>query len=140
MERVMLVKQEVSEKQFKELRSLVNTIFQIIIICPDQGITEIPRIFGKDIICYIKAQSTQILDKKHRCRSGITFSKYMNLLESRYKHCQMMDSRIHRKIFIRKLFLLREIIVKCCSQLCCTSVDYCRTVQHPSILKDKVPS
>ncbi len=44
----------------------MNAFFQIGIICPYKSIPEVPGIFGKDIVCNIKAERAQIFDKENR--------------------------------------------------------------------------
>ncbi len=45
----------------------------------DKCVSKIPCIFRKNIICCRKTKGSQILDKKYRRRSRITFSEDMNL-------------------------------------------------------------
>lgn len=82
----------------------MDTIFQIIIVCPDEGIPKIPRILGKNIIRHIKTERAQIFDEKYRRRSGISLSKYMDLPQPRNEHRKVMDEFIHGKITIGKFF------------------------------------
>lgn len=79
MQRIVFIQQEIAKERFKVLCRLMNAFFQVVIVCPDQRITKIPRIFGKNIVCYIKAQRVQILDKEYRRCSGVTLAKDMDL-------------------------------------------------------------
>ena len=82
MKRIALIQEEIAKEQFKELCRCVNTIFQIIIVCPDEWIPKIPGVLGKNIICHIKAKRPQVLDEEHRRRSGVALS-----------WCQVWDKR-----------------------------------------------
>lgn len=59
MKWMIFIQKKVLKKHFKILRCLMYSIFQVIIICPDQRVTKIPGILSKNIICHIKAQCTQ---------------------------------------------------------------------------------
>ena len=70
MKRMILAQKEIAEEYLKKLCRLVNAVFQVIVICPDQRIPKIPRILGKNVVRYIKAQRAQILDEEYRRCSG----------------------------------------------------------------------
>ena len=106
MKWMILVQQEILEKQLKEFRRLMNAIFQVIVICSDQCIPKIPCILSKNVICYVKTKRTQILNEEHGRRSGVSLTKYMDLPQSGYEYGKVVDDFIHRKIFIGKLLLL----------------------------------
>ena len=71
MKRMLLVQQKVPQEQLQKLRRLMNAVFQIVIVCPDEGITEVPGVFCKNIVSHIKAERPKILDEENRCRSGV---------------------------------------------------------------------
>ena len=79
MKRILFPKQQILKEQLQEFCCFMNTVFQIVVVCPDKRIAEIPCVLSKDIICYIEAQGTEILDKEYRRRSGIAFSERMDL-------------------------------------------------------------
>lgn len=106
MKRIALIQEEIAKEQFKELCRFMNTIFQIIIVCPDELIPKIPGVLGKNIICHIKSKRPQVLDEEHRRRSGVALSEHMNLPQSGYEYGKMVDDVIHREILIGKLLLL----------------------------------
>ena len=56
MKLILLVQKQIPEKRFQILRCFVNAFLQIRIICTDKCVSEIPRIFLKNIIWYIVAQ------------------------------------------------------------------------------------
>ena len=58
MKWMILVQQEILEKQLKEFRRLMNAIFQVIIICSDKCIPKIPCMLSKNVVCHIKTQRT----------------------------------------------------------------------------------
>ena len=94
LKRILLIQQQVPQKDLQVLRRFVNAFFQIVVIRPGQRITEIPGLPGKNIICHFKAQCAEIPDKKDSCLSCIAFSEEMNLSHSGYKDCQTMDNLI----------------------------------------------
>ena len=46
----------------------MDAVFQVIVVCSDQRITEIPRILGKNIICSFKTQCSEVFDEENRSR------------------------------------------------------------------------
>lgn len=70
----------------------MNTVFQVIIVCPNQRITEIPRVLSKDIVCHIKAQRAQIFDEEYRRRSGIALAEDVDLPQSGNEKLITQDS------------------------------------------------
>ena len=74
MKRIAFIQKEIAKEQFKVLCCFVNAIFQIVIVCPNERITEIPCILGKNVICHVKPQRSQILDEEHCRRSGVALS------------------------------------------------------------------
>ena len=50
MELIFLVQKQISEKRFQILCCFVNTFLQVRIVCTNKCISEIPRIFRKNII------------------------------------------------------------------------------------------
>ncbi|MBE5705099.1 MAG: hypothetical protein EGS62_13070 [Ruminococcus sp.] len=67
MKLIFLVQKQIFEKCFQILCCFVNAFLQIRIICTDKCISEIPRIFRKNIIGRRKAQCPQIFNEEH-CR------------------------------------------------------------------------
>ena len=97
MQRMFLVQQEIAKEHLKELRRFVNAVFQVIVICPDQWIPKIPSVLSKNIVCHIKAQRAQILDKEYRRRSGVALTENMDLPQSGNKNARWwMISSIER--------------------------------------------
>ena len=85
MKRIALIQEEIAKEQFKELCRFMNTIFQIIIVCPNKRVPEIPCMFSENIVCYVKAKGAQIFDKKYGGCSRVALGKYMDLPQSRNK-------------------------------------------------------
>ena len=85
----------VSMKHLKELRRLMNTILQVIVICPDQCVPKIPCVLSKNVVRYVKAQRAQVLDEEYRRRSGVTFAKYVDLPQSGYEYRKVVNDLIH---------------------------------------------
>ena len=114
----------------------MNTFLQIRIICADKSISKVPSIFSKYIICCFKSKCTQIFNKEYGSSSCISFSKNVNLPQSRNKCRKMMNNFIHRQSFIRELFFQRKIIFKSGSQLRGTSIHNRCTIKHPFFFRN----
>ena len=84
-----------SSKQFQILCRLVDTIFQIIVIGPDEGISEVPCIFSKNVVGHIKAKGPQIFDEEHCCCPGISLSKHVDLPKPRNEYRKVMNNLVH---------------------------------------------
>lgn len=74
MKRMVLVQKEIAKEYFKKLRRFMNTVFQVIVVCPDQRIPKIPCILSKNVVRHVKAQRAQILDEEYCRRSGVALS------------------------------------------------------------------
>ena len=116
----------------------MDAVFHIIIVCPHKGIPEIPRILSKNIIRHIKAGRTQILDKKHCRRSGVSLSEYMDLPQPRNEQRKVMDDFIHGKIAIGEFFLLGKIVIQSGSQFRSAAIDHRRPIKHPFLFRNIV--
>ena len=57
---MVLVQQQISQKQLQILRRLMDSVFQVIVIGPDEGIAEVPGILRENVVGHIKAESPQI--------------------------------------------------------------------------------
>ena len=57
----------------------MDSVFQIVIICPDKGIAEIPYILSKNVIRHFKTKCPKIFDKENGRCSGISLSKHVYL-------------------------------------------------------------
>ena len=91
MKRMVLVQQQISQKQLQILRCLMDVVFQVILVGPDEGIAEVPGILRKNVIGHIKAERPKILDEEHRCCSGIALPEYVNLPQPRNENRKVMD-------------------------------------------------
>ena len=100
LKRMTLIQEKIPQENFKIFCRLINAIFQVIVICPDQRIPKISGMLSKNIICHIEAKSTEVLDKKYRRRSGIALTEHMDLPQSGYEHRKMMNQLIHGEISI----------------------------------------
>lgn len=54
----------------------MNAFLQIIIVCPDQRIAEIPRVFTERIVIDAEPKGFYILDHKHGGGTGISLRRY----------------------------------------------------------------
>ena len=72
-------KQHTAEESLQILCRFCDAICQITIVGTNERISEIPRVFSKDIIDHIEALCTQVLYHKYGSRSCVDFAKRMNL-------------------------------------------------------------
>ena len=84
MKRMILIQQQISQKQFQIFCRLMDTVFQIIVVGSNKGVAEVPGILSKNVVGHIKAKRPQILYEEHRRRPGIALRKYVNLPQPRY--------------------------------------------------------
>ena len=56
-----------------------------IVVGPHQRITEVPGMFGKQIIVDMETQGTEILDSKDSRSPGVSLPKGVNLPNTRYE-------------------------------------------------------
>ena len=71
VKRVIFVQQEVANENLKVFRCSVETVFQIVIICPDKRVSEIPCILGENLVCHVKTERPEVFDKKYRRRRAM---------------------------------------------------------------------
>ena len=57
----------------------MDAVFQIIIVSPYKGVSEVPCIHGKNVVGHIKSKCSHVLDEEYRCCSCIALSEYVNL-------------------------------------------------------------
>lgn len=62
--------------------------FQIVVICPDKSVAEIPWIFRKNIIAYIESEGLQIFYDKNGCCSCVALTKgvYLPYTRSEFRN------------------------------------------------------
>ena len=82
MKRILLSEQKILKEHLQKLCCFMDTVFQIIIVCPDKRIAEIPCVLCKDIVCHVETQGAEVLDEEYSRRSGIAFPKHMDLPQS----------------------------------------------------------
>ena len=102
MKSMFLVQQQIPQKKFHVLRCFTDAVFQIIIVSPYKGVSEVPCIIGKNVVGHIKSKCSHVLDEEHCCCSGVALSEYVNLQKSRNENRKVMDDLIHRKILTGK--------------------------------------
>ena len=138
MKRMLLVEQQIPQKQLQILRRLMDAVYQVAVVGPDEGIAEVPGMLGEYVVGHIKAQRPQILYEKHRRRPGIALCKHMNLPQPRYEYREVTDDPVHRKALIGKLLLLRQVVIQSRHELRSAAIEHGRAVQHPFLLRDIV--
>ena len=116
----------------------MNTLLQIVIVCSDQCITEIPGIFTERIVIDMEPKSLHILYHKHRSCSCIPFAEGMNLPNIRCELCKVFYCCFDRKAFIRELLFGGEIIIQCFFYAVEISVDNRLAVQYPLFFRNVI--
>ena len=59
----------------------MNVLLQVCIVGADKGISKVPGILCKDVICDSESEGTQILDEKYSSSAGIALTENVNLPE-----------------------------------------------------------
>ena len=78
----MFAEEQVAEEAFQIDRGVVDAFHGTLVVGADQGITEIPGVFGKQVVLHVKAYRTQILNGEYRRGAGVAFAKSVNLPKS----------------------------------------------------------
>ena len=104
---------------------------QIVIIRSHKGISEIPRVFCKNVIAHFKTKGFQVLNNKYCRRSCIALAERMDLPNVRSKFCDMFYRSLNRKRRILKLFFGLEIIIKSGIDTFKRSISHSVTGKHP---------
>lgn len=112
----------------------MDAFLQIIVICTNQCITKISRIFLECIVVYAKAECFHIFHHKYGSCTGVSLAGRVNLLNIRSKFCQMLYSFIYSQTLIRKLFFGGKIIIQSIFYTVKISVDNRFAVQDPLFL------
>ena len=109
----------------------MNTFLQIVIICTNQCVTEIPRILTERIVIDTEPKGFHILNHKHGGGSCVAFAEGMNLPNIRCKFCKVLHRRFNRQSLIGKLFFGGKIIIQRVFYAVKISVDNRFAVQYP---------
>ena len=109
----------------------MNTFLQIVIVCTNQCVTEIPRVFTERIVIDTEPKSFHVLNHKHGGGSCVTLAEGMNLPNIRSKLSKMFYAAFYRQALIRILFLRSKIIIKRIFDTVPRCVGNSITFQHP---------
>lgn len=71
--------QKILHELLKKHSCRMYIVLQIIEVCSDERISEVPRVLSKNLIAYVEAEDLQILDHEHSSCSGIPLTERMNL-------------------------------------------------------------
>ena len=112
----------------------MDAFLQIIVICTNQCIAKIPRIFFECVIVYAKAECFHIFYHKYGSRTGVSLAERVNLPNIRSKFSQMLYSRINRQTLIRKLLFGGKIIVQSFLNTVPIRINNSVAVQYPLFL------
>ena len=116
----------------------MNAFLQIIIVCPDQRIAEIPRVFTERIVIDAEPKGFYILDHKHGGGTGISLAERVNLPNIRCKLCKVLYRCFNRQPLIRKLLFGGKIIIQRFFNAVPIRINYGIAVQHPLFLGDVI--
>ena len=90
----------------------MNALLQIIIVCPDQCIAEIPGVFAERIVVDTEAKGFHIFNHKHGGGSCISLAEGVNLPNIRRKLCKVLNRCFNRQTLIRKLLFGGKVIIQ----------------------------
>ena len=109
----------------------MNTFLQIVIVCSNQCVAEIPRVFTERIVIDTEPKGFHILNHKHGGCSCVALTEGMNLPNVRCKFCKMLYRRFNRQPLIGKLFFGGKIIIQRVFYAVKISIDNRFVVQYP---------
>ena len=104
---------------------------QIIIVCTNQCVAEIPRVFTERIVIDAEPKGFHILNHKHGGGSCVTLAKGMNLPNIRCKFCKVFHRRFNRQSLIGEQLFGGKIIIQRVFYAAPISVDNRFAVQYP---------
>lgn len=70
----------------------MNALLQIIIVCPDQRVAEIPGVFAERIVIDTESEGFHILDHKHGGGTGVSLTEGVDLPNIRCKLCKVFTA------------------------------------------------
>lgn len=70
---ILLTLKKIAKKFFEKFRGFIDALLNIVIICTNQRISEIPRMCREKVVVSVEAKLSYILYKKYRRSSGIAF-------------------------------------------------------------------
>lgn len=109
----------------------MNTFLQIVIVCTNQCITEIPRVLTERIVIDAEPKGFHILNHKHGGGSCVTLAKGMNLPNIRCEFCKVLHRCFNRQSLIGELFFGGKIIIQRVFYAAPISIDNRFAVQYP---------
>ena len=116
----------------------MDAFLQIIVICANQSVAKIPRIFLECVIVYAKAECFHIFNHKYGSCTGISLAKRVNLPNIGGKFSQMFYSCLNRQTLIRKLFFCGKIVIQSFLNTVPIRIGNSIAVQYPLFLCDVV--
>ena len=118
----------------------MNTFLQIVIVCSNQCIAEIPRVFTERIVIGTEPKGFHILNHKHGGGSCVPLAEGMNLPNVRCKFCKVPYRCFNRQSLIGKLFFGGKIIIQSIFYTVKICIDNCFAVQYPFLFGNVVLS
>ena len=111
---------------------------QIIIVCPDQRIAEISRVFTERVVIDAESKGFHIFNHKYGGGTGVSLIEGMNLQNIRCKLSKVIYRCFNRHSLIRKLLFGGKIIVQSFFNAVPIRINYGIAVQHPLFLDDVI--
>ena len=131
---VFLAKQQIPEKPVEVFRRGVNAELVVVVICPYQCVSEIPRIFGKQIIVDRKTEHAQILDRKNGGRACVALAKRMDLPNARNEFRDMLRRLLFGQRFVAECLFLLKVVHERRPYTARARVVNGFAIQHPLVL------
>ena len=109
----------------------MNTFLQIVIVCSNQCVAEVPRVFTERIVIDTEPKGFHILNHKHGGGSCVALAERVNLPNIRCKFCKVFHRRFNRQSLIGKLFFGGKIIIQSIFYTVKICIDNCFAAQYP---------
>ena len=116
----------------------MNTFLQIVIVCSNQCVAEIPRVFTERIVIDTEPKGFHILNHKHGGGTGVSFTEGMDLPNIRGEFRQVLHRRIYGQALIGELFFGGKIVIQRILDTVPIRIGHGIAVQHPLFLGDVV--
>ena len=116
----------------------MNALLQIIIVCPDQRVAEIPGVFAERIVIDAESKGFHILYHKNGGGTGVSLAEGVNLPNIRCKLCKVLYRCFNRQPLIRKLLFGGKIIIQRFFNAVPIRINYGVAVQYPPFLGDVI--
>ena len=104
---------------------------QIVIVCSNQCVAEIPRVFTERIVIDTEPKGFHILNHKHGGGSCVSLAERVNLPNIRCEFCKVLHRCFNRQSLIGELFFGGKIIIQRVLYAVEISINNRFAVQYP---------